>query len=270
MSIDTLSYNEWKMLWMMMAGFFGLAIGSFLNVVIWRIPKKISLISPPSQCTSCKNPISIYDNIPVISYVLLLGKCRKCKHRISVRYPIIELLTAAIFVITVWRVGLYLHTIGLVLFFAGLIALSVIDIDLKLLPKKIVYASGALLVVFYLISSLTSGEYNRLRDAALVGALYSTFLFLVWFASGGKAMGFGDVRLAVFLGIAMGYFGLLIAYFGMLFSFALGSFLGIAIAAITHAGRKMKVPFGPFLAIGTIFAIWFVPQIREWIDIYNV
>ena len=166
--------------------------------------------------------------------------------------------------------GLHIHTIGFVLFFSGLLALSVIDLDSKLLPKKIVYSSGLLLVIFFLFSSMVTGDYNRLLDSAICALAYFIFLFVIWFSSHGKAMGFGDVRLAPFLGAAMGYYGFVVAYMGMLASFFIGSFMGIAIAVITQRGRKMKIPFGPFLAGGTVIAIWFAPDISEWVKGFNV
>lgn len=265
MSISDMSHDQWMTFWIVVTSIIGLAVGSFLNVVIWRIPNKISLFSPGSQCPRCKKEILWYDNIPIVSYIALLGKCRNCKARISSRYPLVEILTAAVWGITTWRIGIYLYLPGYLLFFAGLIALSAIDIDTKLLPKKIVYASGIMLYIFLVIDSVHKGQYNSLRDSLIVGACYCAFLFIIWFASNGKAMGFGDVRLAAFLGASMGYFGLIISYLGMLFSFALGSVIGIAIATISGSGRKMKIPFGPFLAAGTIVAIWMVPAIREWV-----
>jgi|APTNR8051073442_1049403.scaffolds.fasta_scaffold13357_3 leader peptidase (prepilin peptidase)/N-methyltransferase len=270
MAIDNLSYDQWQILWLCLAGFIGLAVGSFINVVVWRIPNNLSLIEPGSHCPKCKKPILYFDNIPVLSFFLLRGKCRNCSAKISVRYPIIEILNAAIWVASVKLIGLHVHTIGYVLFFSGLLALSVIDFDSKLLPKKIVYVSGSLLIVFLLFSSLIMGDYNRIRDSAICALAYFIFLFVIWFASNGKAMGFGDVRLSPFLGAAMGYYGFMVSYMGMLVSFFIGSFVGIAIAVITQKGRKMKIPFGPFLASGTVLAVWFAPQISEWVQGFNV
>ena len=270
MNLDLITETQWMWIWLFMSAFVGLAIGSFLNVVIYRVPNEMSLDSPPSQCLKCKKAIAWHDNIPLFSYIALRGKCRNCQNKISLRYPMIEFLCAFVWVITTLRLGLHIHTIGYNLFFSGLIALSVIDIDTKLLPKKIVYPTGAILIVFLTISSISTGEYHRLRDSAIVALAYSAFLFIVWFTSGGKAMGFGDVRLAVFLGFAMGYYGFIVSYLGMLASFCIGSIIGIAIATITKGGRKMKIPFGPFLAAGTVLAIWFAPQLSNLIQVTNV
>jgi len=270
MNIDLITQSQWMIIWISMSAIFGLLVGSFLNVVIWRVPNNLSIVSPGSQCPHCKKAIAWYDNIPVFSFIALLGKCRNCKAPISIRYPTIEILCSVVWAVTTWRVGLHLHTVGFLLFFAGLIALSAIDIDTKLLPKKIVYPSGAALVVILTISSIVNQDLHRVRDSIIVGLAYSGFLFIVWFASGGKAMGYGDVRLALFLGFAMGYYGFIVGYMGMLASFAIGSFIGIAIAAITQRGRKMKIPFGPFLAVGAVLAIWLVPQLQELGQGFNV
>lgn len=270
MNISEITEQQWRMVWLIMSGIIGLSVGSFLNVIIWRAPNELSIISPGSQCTSCKKPIAWYDNIPILSYIYLGAKCRNCESRISFRYPLIELLCAFVWVVTTLKVGLHMHTFAYLAFFSGLIALSAIDIDTKLLPKKIVYPSGGLLIVLLALSSISTGEYRRLRDSAVVALAYSGFLFIIWFASGGRAMGFGDVRLAVFLGFAMGYYGFIVSYIGMLASFLIGSFLGIAIAVITQKGRKMKIPFGPFLAAGTVIAIWFAPQLHELVQVTNV
>lgn len=267
MDINAITQQQWQIVWLVMSGFVGLVVGSFLNVVIWRVPNEMSIVTPGSQCTSCKKPIAWYDNIPVLSYIYLGAKCRNCESRISLRYPLIELFCAFVWIVTTLKVGLHMHTFAYLVFFSGLIALSVIDIDTKLLPKNIVYPTGGLLILMLTLSSISTGEYNRLRDSLIVALAYSGFLFIVWFASADKAMGFGDVRLAMFLGFAMGYYGFIVSYIGMLASFGIGSILGIAIATITHKGRKMKIPFGPFLAAGTVIAIWFAPQVHNLVMI---
>jgi leader peptidase (prepilin peptidase)/N-methyltransferase len=133
-----------------------------------------------------------------------------------------------------------------------------------------VYPTGATLAVFLIFSCVVAGKYRPLFDSVIVGAAYCAFLFIVWFATGGRAMGFGDVRLAFFLGMAMGFYGFIVGYAGMLFAFFIGSLIGIAIAAITQGGRKMKIPFGPFLAAGTVLAIWLAPVIHDFVQRTNV
>lgn len=261
--MDALTHDQWLTIAIVFSGIFGLIIGSFLNVLIWRIPNNLSISRPGSHCPKCKESIKPYDNIPIVSYLILRGKCRHCHAHISFRYPGIELLTAIVWVVTTWTLGLHIHTLGYLLFFSGLIALSAIDIDTKLLPKKLVYPSGAILAIFLAASSVKTHEYNRLVDAIIVACVYSAFLFIVWFATAGKAMGFGDVRLASFLGLAMGYYGFIVSYAGLLVSFALGAVIGLAIAVVTRSGRKMKIPFGPFLATGTMIVVWCAPLFHD-------
>ena len=224
-TIDSLDQGQWLIFWLILSAVFGLAIGSFLNVVIWRVPSKLSLSQDGSVCPKCREQIKTKDNIPLLSYLLLKGKCRKCKTKISIQYPVVEILTSAIWVVTTWRVGIHLYTIGFLLFFSALIALSVI--------------------------------------------VYFLFLFAIWFSSNGKAMGFGDVKLVFFLGFAMGFYGFLVSYIGLLISFLLGATIGLMLMTITKSGRKMKIPFGPFLAAGTIIAILCAPVLSHIIELPN-
>jgi leader peptidase (prepilin peptidase)/N-methyltransferase len=268
-TIDSLDQGQWLIFWLILSAVFGLAIGSFLNVVIWRVPSKLSLSQDGSVCPKCREQIKTKDNIPLLSYLLLKGKCRKCKTKISIQYPVVEILTSAIWVVTTWRVGIHLYTIGFLLFFSALIALSVIDIKTKLLPNKIVYPSGILFVAIITTWALLTSNYEILRNSLIVGIVYFLFLFAIWFSSNGKAMGFGDVKLVFFLGFAMGFYGFLVSYIGLLISFLLGATIGLMLMTITKSGRKMKIPFGPFLAAGTIIAIWCAPVLSHIIELPN-
>ncbi len=268
--MNELTTQQWDLIALIASVIFGLVIGSFLNVVIYRVPKELSLSRPGSVCPKCDKEIRGYDNIPVLSFLILRGKCRNCKANISYRYPAIEILTAIIWAITVITMGREISTIGYLLFFSGLIALSIIDIETKLLPKKLVYISGAILTFFLFVDSVVDEDFRPLLNGLIVGLVYSGFLFALWFFSGGKAMGFGDVRLAIFLGIAMGYYGFIVSYMGLMLSVFLGSLIGIVIAIVSGGGRKMKIPFGPFLAIGTIIVLWCVPYIQNLVDSYYV
>lgn len=268
--MDALTSQQLDTMAIVASAVFGLIIGSFLNVVIYRVPNKMSLNHPSSHCPGCNKPIKPYDNIPILSYVLLRGTCRNCHTKISIRYPLIEVLNCVVWIVTTWQLGREISTIGYLLFFSGLIALSAIDIDTKLLPKKVVYITGAILIGFLTLDSILNSDLRRLLDCVVVGAVYSAFLFILWFASGGRAMGYGDVRLALFLGFALGYYGYVVSYAGLLISVFLGSLVGIILAVSTGGGRKMKIPFGPFLAAGTILAVWCVPYIRDLVQLNNV
>lgn len=246
----------------------GLAVGSFLNVLIYRIPRKEPIGKDRSRCPKCKNQIENMDNIPVLSYLALRGKCRSCHEHISIKYPLVEALTAVVWGVTVWRVGVHLHTIGYLIFFSALIALTFIDLEHMLLPKKIIYPAGITLILFTVISSIINSELFRIRDSLIVGIAYFCFFYLMWEATKRRAMGFGDVRLSFFLGFAMGYYGFIVSYTGLLLSFFFGAFIGFIVAFLTSGGRKMKIPFGPFLAMGTIVVIWCAPAISDLVKSY--
>jgi len=245
--------------WAVFAGVFGLAVGSFLNVVIYRVPRGESVVRPPSKCPSCGNLIRPRHNIPVIGWLVLRGRCYDCQAPISRRYPLVEATTAALFAALTWRLlatdipwalpaYLYLAAAG--------IALSMIDIDVKRLPDAIVLPSYAVVAVLLTVASAGSGDWWSLVRAALGAAALFAFYFGLAFAYP-AGMGFGDVKLAGVLGALMGYLSwpaLLVGTFG---AFLLGSIVGVALILSSRGGRKTAIPFGPFMiaaALITVFA----------------
>lgn len=236
------------------AAILGAIIGSFLNVVIWRLPRGESLATPPSRCPSCQQRIAPYDNLPVVAWLVLRGRCRHCGARISPRYPLVELLTAATFAAVVAVRG---FDEGLVLelpFAACLIALAGIDWDHKLLPNKIVYP----MAVYGLVATLLV-ERDDLVENLIAGA--GAFLFLLLAALAyPRGMGMGDVKLGGAMGL---YLGLSILP-AMLTAFLTGTVVGLAIIAREGAAaRKKAVPFGVFLAIGGVVGVLAGPELIE-------
>ena len=246
------------------AGIFGLLIGSFLNVVIYRIPAGKSIVSPPSACGSCGARIRSYDNIPVLSWLLLRGKCRHCGAAFSVRYPLVELGTGVFFaVVALWVFSsgdggalvstdaLLAQIIVLVAFLylaAVSVALAMIDLDTHTLPNKIllpVYPVGAVLLT---AAALVSGEPGRLLSALIgAAALFGLYLALALISPGG--MGLGDVKLAGVLGLCLGWLGwapLIVGAFG---AFLLGGLFGIGLLVSRKAGRRSSIPFGPWMLL---------------------
>lgn len=232
----------------------GLLVGSFLNVVIWRVPRGESVVRPPSHCPGCERPISPRDNVPVLSWVLLRGRCRACGNRISVRYPGVELATAAIFGVLAWRFGLdwalpaylYLGAIG--------VALALIDIDVHRLPNAIVLPSYGVVAVLLLAPAAVVGGWDGLLRAALGGLALFAFYFLLAFVYP-AGMGFGDVKLAGVLGVYLGWLGWGVLLVGGFLGFLLGGVVGGALMVVRKAGRKSKIPFGPFMLAGALIAI---------------
>lgn len=250
-------------LWPVLAGFgavFGLAIGSFLNVVVHRVPAGLSVVSPPSACPKCERPIRGTDNVPVLSWFLLRGRCRDCALPISVRYPVVEATTGLLFLAVVLRflpsaatgaalIGHALVLIALLYLMAVSVALTLIDLDTHTLPNRIVLPMYPVLAVLLLVSSALTGDWiaalRGLGGLALLGGVYLALAIAV-----PRGMGFGDVKLAGALGLVLAYLGwgpLAVGAFG---AFLLGGTFGIVLLAIRRAGRSTGIPFGPWMLLG--------------------
>jgi leader peptidase (prepilin peptidase)/N-methyltransferase len=220
------------------------------------VPKRESIVTGRSKCPSCGTTITAIENIPVFSYLFQRGRCRHCKARISPRYPLIELATGILFALAFWKFGLSLRAFVYAAFFWVLVVLTVIDLEHKLLPTRVIYPSLATAWVLLVIDALVRDDVGRLVDAAIGLAIFSGFFFAVAFAVP-RGMGMGDVRLALLLGTFLGYLGGIgFVLLGMFMSFLTGGLIGTIVAAVTKGGRKMKIPFGPFLAAGTLIAIF--------------
>lgn len=240
----------------------GLLVGSFLNVVIWRVPRGESVNRPPSHCPGCAARIRPYDNVPVVSWLLLRGRCRDCRARISVRYPLVELGTAALFAAMAGRFGahavlpayLYLAAVG--------VALSMIDLDTKRLPNAIVLPSYVVAAVLLGAAAVTNHEGDR-AIRALVGMACYYGVFLVLRLAYPKGMGFGDVKLAGVLGLYLGWLGYGVLVVGAFGGVLLGGVVGIALLASKRAGRKSAVPYGPFMVAGALVAVFAGAQLAH-------
>ena len=235
----------------------GAVLGSFLNVVIWRLPRAQSLVTPGSRCPSCNRPIAAYDNVPVISWLLLRGRCRRCGARISPRYPLVELLTAVAFAAVVVVRGFDEELLLWLPLAACLIALAGIDFDHKLLPNRIVYPMAAYGAVATLLV-----DRDDIVENLVAGAGAFMFLLAAVLAYP-RGMGMGDVKLGGAMGL---YLGLWIVP-GLLVAFLSGTLVGLVIIAREGAAaRKKAIPFGVFLALGGIVAVLAGPEL---IDLYE-
>ena len=238
-------------------GLIGALIGSFLNVVAHRLPRSESLVRPGSHCPACGAPVRPYDNIPLLSWLMLRGRCRSCQARISARYPLVELLTAMAFAAVVAVNGFDEDLLLELPLVAALIALAAIDYDHRLLPNRIVYPLAA----WGLIATLLV-DRGDLVENVIAGAAAFTFLLLAVLAYP-RGMGMGDVKLAGAMGL---YLGLSIIP-ALLTAFLSGAVIGLVIIAREGpAGRKKAVPFGVFLALGGIVALLAGPEL---IDLYE-
>lgn len=268
------------------AGVLGAIIGSFLNVVIHRLPLEDSIVFPTSRCPSCGAVIAFYDNVPVLSYLLLRGRCRSCETPISARYPAVELMTALLFVAVTWRVGLTPVLPFDLVFVSALIALVFIDAEHMILPNAvtypgIVFALVARVAIPYLLGSphfddLPGLMQGMLSDmpiwaASLIGALIGALagggsLWLMGWTwerlRGVEAMGLGDVKMMFMVGAYLGWRLTIVTIFLGVLS---GSLIGVAL--MVRQGKKdmqMLLPFGVFLGIGSIIALLIGPHIVEW------
>src|SRR5256885_599412 len=229
----------------MYAALIGASAGSFLNVVIWRVPRGESIVSPPSHCPRCGERIKARDNIPIVSWLLLRGRCRNCGERIAARYPLVEALVAVVFAAITAIHGVHWDLAWQLPLAAVLIAVAFIDLDLQVIPNKIVYPAA--------VWGVVSAALIRLSDLpALLAWGAGAFLFLLIAAliyPGG--MGMGDVKLAGVMGLYLGSSVLP----ALLAAFFAGSVVGVAILAATGGGRKRGIPFAPFLAVGGLIGI---------------
>lgn len=244
----------------------GLAVGSFLNVVIYRVPAGGSLLRPPSSCPACETPIRPRDNIPVVSYLLLKGRCRDCSAPISPRYPIVEALTAALFVACVLRFPTLERAAFAAAACSVLVALAFIDLDHRRVPNKIVIPAAGVAVVWVAASSLVDDEYGQLVNAVASGMAGYVLLAIIAIVSGG--MGFGDVKLARFIGVVAGRFGWEVFVLALFSGFVAGGLASIVLLLTGRKGRKDAIPFAPMLCLGGIIGLFAGPgPVRAWFGV---
>jgi leader peptidase (prepilin peptidase) / N-methyltransferase len=239
---------------------FGLIVGSFLNVVIYRVPRKESIVSPRSACPTCGMQIASRDNIPILSWLLLRGKCRDCRSSISARYPLIEATTAGLFAGMAARFGFSWSLPAYLVLAAGLLALACIDLEHLLLPKRIVYPVLILVTALLVVAAAATHRWHAL----LVAGLCAIVWFIVFFAMNAispRVLGFGDVRLAPVLGLALGWLGVRYVLLGFFAANLIGAVIGIALIATKQMSRQQQIPYGVFLALGTLLAIYAGPEL---------
>lgn len=245
---------------------FGLAVGSFLNVVIWRVPRGESVVHPPSACTRCGNGIRPRDNVPVLSWLLLRGRCRDCGEPISARYPLVELATGILFTLVALRFALdgdLIWALPAYLYLAAIaVALALIDIDTHRLPNAIVLPSYPVAVVLLAAASFGTADWWALLRAAIGGAALFAF-YLVLALAVPRGMGFGDVKLAGVLGLYLAWLGWDVLVVGAFAAFLVGGLFSIALLLVRRAGRKSGIPFGPWMLAGAFLGIFFGDSIAD-------
>ena len=237
------------------AGVVGLAVGSFLNVVIHRLPRGLSLVSPRSRCPGCETEIRARDNVPVVSYVALKGKCRTCSSRIGSRYVAVELLTAAVFVLFALRLHEQPAVLPAFAFFGALgVALAFIDLDVRRLPDRLTLPAYPISAALLALAAAIDGSWGNFWRALVGGAILYAFYFLIVFIKPG-GMGFGDVKLAGVLGLYLGWLGWGTLFVGAFAGFLFGGLTSVALLLSGTVGRKSRIPFGPFMILGAFVAV---------------
>jgi len=247
-----------------LAALFGAALGSFLNVVIHRVPRGESIVSPGSHCPRCDRAIRWYDNVPIASWLLLRARCRDCGAAISPRYVFVEALTAMLSVVVVLHYGPTLQALGALWFAASLLALTYIDLDCTLLPDRITLPGIAVGVAVAALAP--SADRWATVEASLLGVLVGGgILWLVAWSyhalTGREGMGGGDVKLLAMIGAFLGWKGVLLT---LLLASFIGSAIGVVIMVRQRADSKLAIPFGPFLALGALVALFWGDRIVTW------
>jgi leader peptidase (prepilin peptidase) / N-methyltransferase len=260
---------------------FGLIIGSFLNVCIVRIPQHKSIVLPASACPHCGAPIRPYDNIPVVSYLLLRGKCRGCKVRISAMYPLVELLTGLLFLACYWFFGLTIETLKWAAFSALMVVLMLTDLRERLLPDVVNYTGFAMGLIFSVFVATSDGTAmwvsNRVfsfpppapvlsfADALFGAGLGAAFLWVVSEAyfrlRGREGMGLGDVKMMLMAGAFLGVKRTLLTIFA---GSLLGSLLGIGFILARRKDSDYELPFGSFLGMAALLVVFFGTPVVNW------
>ncbi len=239
---------------------FGMVVGSFLNVCICRMPKDESVVSPPSHCPHCSYQIRWYDNIPVISYLLLRGKCRGCGARISLQYPLVELLNGILTLFLFLRFGPTLAFAAYFVFCSALVVITFIDIEHQIIPDEI-SLSG--IVIGFVLSFFLQGHgwLNSILGILLGGGSLLFVAYAYQWLTGKEGMGGGDIKLLAMMGAFLGWKSI---PFIILASSLVGSVVGISIMLFQKKDSKLAIPFGPYLAFGAVLYIFYGRQLIIW------
>lgn len=252
--------------------FFGLIIGSFLNVCIYRLPRGVSLVSPPSACPRCKKPIRPWENIPLVSYLFLRGKCHACGEPISLRYPLVEILNGLLYFSVVFVFGSGWHLPFLFALVSALVVITFIDLEFQIIPDVITLPGVAIGLIaasvllpdpFSLPLAAPSGGGSAIVGPvnAGIGLLLGGGLFYLIAVLSRGGMGGGDIKMMAMVGAFMGWKAVLLTTFLGSLS---GSVVGIFLVLFKGKGRKTKVPFGPFLALGALLTLFLGGSLLRW------
>jgi leader peptidase (prepilin peptidase)/N-methyltransferase len=245
----------------------GLLIGSFLNVVVWRVPRGESIVRPPSACPACHTRIKARDNVPVVSWLLLRGHCRACACAISSRYPLVEAGTALLFVLVGVRLGATWALAGYLYLAAVAVALALIDLDTHRLPNSIVLPSYGVMGILLGLASWGAGDWSTMLRALIACAAMYAFYFVAMVVYPG-GMGFGDVKLAGLLGLSLGWLSWGALVIGWFAAFLLGGTYSVGLLIARRVGRRTAIAFGPWMILGAAVGVGVGSQVwRAYLDL---
>ena len=242
----------------------GLLVGSFLNVVIARVPAGGSVVHPPSHCPKCNTELTARDNIPIVSWLVLRARCRTCQAPISVRYPLVEAGTVALFGLVAGSIGPHADLVAHLVVAVGFVALGVIDLDTLRLPNTILWPTFAVAAVGFAVAAATDDRFDDMGRAT-IGAAIGYILFGVVHEVRPDGMGFGDVKLAALCGMVLGWHGLADVALGLYGSFVLGALVSVPLLLAGRAGRRTAIPFGPFLVVATLAQALYGEPLADWL-----
>ncbi len=254
---------------------FGLFVGSFLNCVVYRLPRKESSLKGRSKCPECGHKLDWHDLIPVLSFLIQRGRCGYCKKKISLQHPLVELITGLLFVLILrfsfFTLGFWgkellifqniIHFFYLLIIFSFLIIIFISDLKRFIIPDRIIFPAILLTFVFHLYLSFLRGDFTALKERLLSSILVSLFFLILFLFSRGKWIGFGDVKFSFFMGGFLGFPGVLVALF---LSFLIGGIIGLGLILSGKAGLRTEIPFGPFLITGTFMAFFEGQSFINW------
>jgi leader peptidase (prepilin peptidase)/N-methyltransferase len=245
---------------LLIAGLLGALIGSFLNVCIYRLPRQESIAWPGSHCPKCSHPLAWYDNIPILSYFMLAGRCRHCTEPIPFRYPLVEVLNAAGYVALLWFFGASWITVAYGLFYSALLVVAGTDLSHKIIPNAVTFPG--IIAGFVCASTvLPLGFLNSLLGALVGGGILWLLAWASPYLFGKEGMGGGDIKLLAMIGAFLGWKPALMT---IMIGSLLGSLVGVALIAAQAIKREDYIPFGPFLVGGALVALFFGRSLLDW------
>jgi leader peptidase (prepilin peptidase)/N-methyltransferase len=237
---------------------FGAAVGSFINVVAYRLPAGLSLLNPPSRCPHCLHPLGKTENVPILGWLWLKGRCRWCQAPISIFYPLIETLTSGIFCLIFWYFGFHWETVAYWGFLSWLLALTLIDLNTMTLPNSLTQSGLILGLAWQIITGISNAQVTSYLIQAIAGAVVAIWFldsigWLGTFALGQPAMGGGDPKLGAMIGVWLGWKNVLLSIF---LACLVGSIIGLGARLLKRLDKRQPIPFGPFLALGAALTIF--------------